>query len=176
MNSAAQETENNISISDAVIRHDRLIRSIARRFVSARVDVDDLMQEGRIAFLGAAKSWRPEPGASLWTYARKAVFGAMFRLATSEIEQFASSDSDLYEHPDASDGPETFASKQEALALLGDNGGPLTPSQRALVRAYYIEGRSIRSIAASSHMAFESVRRALHDALHVMQVYLGVAQ
>lgn len=67
--------------SELVIRHGSLVRALARRFTSA--DFDDLFQVGRLALIESARTWSRQ--AQFWTYARRAVLGAMFDYATKEI-------------------------------------------------------------------------------------------
>ncbi len=46
-----------------------VIRSLANKYRSYGVDVDDLAQEGSIGFLKGLRNWSPEGGASIRTYA-----------------------------------------------------------------------------------------------------------
>lgn len=46
---------------------------------SAAVTLDDLVQLGQIALWKASRTFRPEAGAELWTYAKTGVRGAMTR-------------------------------------------------------------------------------------------------
>jgi len=70
-----------LSEVELVKKHDRLVRDLALRFTS--VDVDDLFQVGQLALIEAARTWSHR--SQFWTYARRAVLGAMLDYATKEI-------------------------------------------------------------------------------------------
>ena len=59
---------------DQIVRENAdLVHAAARRFVSDFSDIDDLLQEGRIALLFAIRAWRSDGGASIRTFASKAI-------------------------------------------------------------------------------------------------------
>jgi RNA polymerase sigma factor (sigma-70 family) len=53
----------------ALRENEGFIRQRANKYAKNGVDVEDLFQEGCIGFLKALRSWRPDGGASLQTYA-----------------------------------------------------------------------------------------------------------
>jgi DNA-directed RNA polymerase specialized sigma subunit len=84
MRNAARHTGSTNNESDLIVAHDPRIRGLAARFVGN--DVDDLAQVGRLAFLEAARAWQTKPHvAQLWTYARRAVLGAMIDYVTKDV-------------------------------------------------------------------------------------------
>jgi len=104
-----------------IARHDRLIRSLVRRFSEAFAD--DLFQVGRMALVEAAASFDPSKGVQLWTYARRAVLGAIVDYATKEIRGVAAEQfDDLGESDEASlsnhSGADDRVYLQELLAAL----------------------------------------------------------
>jgi RNA polymerase sigma factor (sigma-70 family) len=67
-------------LEEALIQHEDKIKHIALRFkrkCPAAIEMDDLMQEGRMALWAAFKNYDPNRGAQLWTYAEYKVKGAM---------------------------------------------------------------------------------------------------
>jgi RNA polymerase sigma factor (sigma-70 family) len=72
--------------SQVLKNHEKWIRSIARKYAGTggAVLFDDLVQEGFMALALAMKTWSPDGGASLTTYARDPVRTAMLRHATRE--------------------------------------------------------------------------------------------
>lgn len=75
------------SESEIVEQLDDRVRYTALPFVGRGIGLDDLMQEGRMALLRAARSWDPVHGVKLWTYARKFVLGAMIHYVSNEIDE-----------------------------------------------------------------------------------------
>ena len=60
-----------------VLKFEGLVRAAARRFEARGVERDDLMQEGRIALVRAARTFDSGGGASFPTWARHCVDGAL---------------------------------------------------------------------------------------------------
>ena len=60
-----------------VLKFEGLVRAAARRFEGRGVERDDLLQEGRIALVRAARTFDSGRGASFATWARHCVDGAM---------------------------------------------------------------------------------------------------
>ncbi len=52
-----------------ILKHDRLVRVIVNQFKVANVDPEDLMQEGRIGLIEAAKRFDPNRGIQFSSYA-----------------------------------------------------------------------------------------------------------
>ncbi len=63
--------------SKALAANMDMVRSIAAKFSSRGVDVEDLIQEGSIGLLRAIRNWTPEGGASLRTYASQRIRDAI---------------------------------------------------------------------------------------------------
>jgi RNA polymerase sigma-70 factor (ECF subfamily) len=64
-------------------------------------------------------------------------------------------------------GPEEVNAAVDRL-LLGDALAQLPADHRAIVRCAYYQGRTTAQIAADLHMAQETVKSRLHDALRVL--------
>lgn len=114
--STAKESE-----GELIAKHDSRVRALARRF--ANIDVDDLFQVGRLALIEAARAWETKPHVSqFWTYARRAVLGAMFDYATREIGHRAIGDDfDVSELVDVNGaGPEDELEVKRVFESLDD--------------------------------------------------------
>ena len=61
-----------------------IVEWLARRFARSDVDLNDLRQEGYVALLLAARTWRDDGGASFLTWARTRVYGEMRQLVRRE--------------------------------------------------------------------------------------------
>ena len=99
--------------------HRPLIFKLAKPYFD-RASKDDLMQEGNIALLEALETWDPARGASLWTYARPYVLGAIFKAANKE-DPSAPTEEDLlaeYAEEQLYPSPEDFYLIKEREALL----------------------------------------------------------
>lgn len=154
--------------SELLRRHEKLIRFVATPYASNGVSEDDLMQEGRIALLSAAKTWR-ESEAQLWTYAIKFVRAAVSRYASNEIKEFShanlrdgcgrragAEDSiseghiESYEEniadPDQL-SPEEELSKKEILEIVAVETEQLSAARRLVLKMSFDEDCDIRTIA-----------------------------
>jgi RNA polymerase primary sigma factor len=66
------------ALSELVIRNEALVRHVAKRYVNRGLDFDDLISEGRMGLLRAARDFQPLRHASRFsTYATPAVYEAM---------------------------------------------------------------------------------------------------
>lgn len=154
-NAAARTRED----SDAVIQqHDSRIRHLARRFVGSGASVDDLMQEGRLALFLAAKLWRPDGGACLWTYARRAVFAAMLRHASAHISE---SHIELTENVATDEALETSYLIRECLEMLGEE-------EREVIRLW-MSGETFEAIGAALGKSDWYARNVLGSAVNTLR-------
>ena len=136
---------------DSIVRaHEYRIRYLASRFSGACIH-KDLAQEGRIAFWQACQKWRPEFGASYWTYARRFVFAAMVR-AASRIGTI-----DTPPDVEVESNVELIVLAHEALRLL-------TPEERRVI-ARWMVGESFEDIAEDSGKSDRAIRRVFHEAI-----------
>lgn len=93
-------------------------RALALSYASSGELFDDLIQEGMLALLCAARMYRGDNGAHLWTYARRRVRGAMSRIAAKrrgERDVFVSTEN---AEPVCEDSPELAAQTQETIDAL----------------------------------------------------------
>lgn len=67
--------------------HEGRLSYMVQPFSNCGVDREDLLQEARVALWRAAEKWDETRGASLWTFARRKVFGALVDLTTRQAEE-----------------------------------------------------------------------------------------
>lgn len=108
-------TKQQKSETEIIAKHEKLIRSLVRPFVGHGVPLEDLLQEARIGLLVAARRWRADGGASLWTYARSNVIGAMFRAVGIELHHWKQRAGQFADEPmDAEDGERAMTATERA--------------------------------------------------------------
>lgn len=82
--------EGTVLSEDALLReYDGKIQALARRFTFSH---DDLVQEGRIAFLGCIRRYQQNGAANtaqVWPYAYQRIVGAMLDCVTKEVARAA---------------------------------------------------------------------------------------
>lgn len=166
----------NESESSIVKRHERLIRFLARSFSDRGMVLDDLLQEGRIALLSASRSWSSSYGVQLWTYARRFVLGAMFRLAANEIRERSLSGGDEKElegHVDAAAmTPEEVVERAQCLAILAEEMHGLTSTESRLLRLHF-EGTSLRDLETEMGASHTGLLRTYHAAIAKLRERVG---
>lgn len=157
--------------SEILSKHERLIRHMARPFTSFGPMIDDLLQEGRLALLVAARKYDPAYGAELWTYARKYVLGAILKLVNNELsridhEQFDESEGrDGYDFK--TDRPTRSPASEAALAanqitpedglmtreVLADAAKGISLRNLSIVEKYDVEEKDFQTIAIEVGLA-----------------------
>jgi RNA polymerase sigma factor (sigma-70 family) len=147
--------------SDSAIlqRHEGLIRHQAKAFVGKGIEMDDLMQEGRIAFLGSIKSWAGINGASLWSYARSSVFGALLRYSHYEKREPARRGcSEAAEERCTETTPESLLALAETLSVLSE-------AERDVIRMTFVGDLDCRAIAEELGIPKSTVHDTLKRAI-----------
>ncbi len=173
--------------AEIISSHDGLMRYHARPFVQRGVRMDDLMQEGSIALLGATRSWQASRGVQLWTYARKFVLGAFFRHATRETTEPASAGlrDGLATRAAAPDGsadeghiesyienieadtatPEDELENVELVAVAARELSFLNENERRVIRMRFGDELDVRAIAEILNKSKSDVDRIYHGAI-----------
>lgn len=178
------------SESEIIRKHDRLIRYRAIPFVGHGVDVQDLIQEGRIALLEAARKFDESHGASLWTYARKFVLGAMFKCVSREIVEpsrdlASRHDGDDEELPlyggatgpenlefalaSGTPSPEEIVELEEDLAILEEEVATLSEAEKSVLWKVFGEEKSLRDVAVESGCHHCTPQRVYHGAMQKLR-------
>lgn len=163
MQTAAQATATGDSEAAVVKRHMRRIRWMALPFANRGVSIEDLVQEGCIALLAAARTFDPSRGFELWTYARQFVFKAIMSHKSREaaepcrdlqiVDSYEGSDDDI-DAPDlvfglfdGSPTPEAALSTRQQIPFLVDAMVYLTELERRIVRLVFEEDQPCAQIA-----------------------------
>lgn len=148
----------------AVIRaHDGRIRVAALPFLRLGASMDDLIQEGRIALLLAMRKWQPDRGATIWTYARRFVIGAMF----STVGQILSAPMPM--SPEAiEDIPDAAPLSTEERIVLLDLLERLSPRELQVIR-HVLMGETLSEVAAGLDICESSAHGIRNAALTKMR-------
>ncbi len=121
-------------------KHRRLIRYTARPFKDQGVAEEDLVQEASLAFVECLSSWDPNKGASVWTYARPRVLGALFKAVGRQmVEASSPTEKDLlqdYASEDLYPSPEDFFFVEEQKQLAAKAISALSAEDRKLLDAW----------------------------------------
>jgi len=142
MEVAAANPETNESEDEIIRAHDERIKFLARRF---RLDIDDLLQIGRVALLRAFRAWPAKPHtAAFWTYARKAVLGEMINYATAEFTRQAK-EAERGLVPSEPCAPDAACEAREHVAVLGE--------REASVLEMYVAGYPVPEIASQNNIS-----------------------
>jgi RNA polymerase sigma factor (sigma-70 family) len=153
------------SESEIMKQHAKRIRWVAQPFARRGVVLNDLMQEGFIALLGAARSFDPNKGAELWTYAKKFVLGAMFRFVTREAIDGTVGVDELEDIESDEPSPESILDVAECSAIAAQELSHLNETERRLLRLRFVDDLDVRSIATSLGMPTMSAYDIYRDAL-----------
>ena len=176
----ASTTAREPSESDIVQKHERLIRFVALPFAYRRgAALDDLMQEGRIALLDAARRWRASEGVRLWTYARKFVLGAMFRHVSREASEPAhnafAGDETVETFLEAlQETPESLLEHHECSAIASSQLSELDETERKVLGLRFLESASFSDIAEQLALSSnDRAERIYHGAIGKLRERVG---
>lgn len=143
-----------------------LVRGFARRkIVKGGVDPEDVVQEALLAIHIKRHTWRDDEPVTPWLYAiaRYKLIDA-FRHRGRRVEIDISGIAEILAEPE----PETLSDREIVRALE-----TLAPSQKSVVAAISVEGRSIRETAKSLGMTETAVRVAHHRGLAAVAKRFG---
>ncbi len=159
----------------AVLKHhEKLIRFIAIPFMRGGLELEDLLQEGRAALLRSARSWEAVNGSTLWTYARKAVFGAILRYATYEADEPARPNShELSEEETDGSNPEKSLETAECVEIVSREMVSLSETERRVIRMKFYEDMDVRSIAERLSIPRSTAHDVLQGAIVKLRERMG---
>lgn len=169
------------------MKHDGLIYMCARRYMyflqlRASVDMDDLMQEGRLAVMAAEKTYNPKKGAFsswAWRYICKAMRRALgittvdgkthFRPDPASLDVPTSEDEELtlleqIADPDAWDGGEMAVAADDRRAVR-EAIEQLTGDQHTIAMECLLCGRPLAEVARAHGIAHFKARDAEYKAI-----------
>ncbi len=153
-------------------RHKKLICHMAKSFAKDRVSGADFVQEGCLALLEAIPNYRPETGASLWTYAHRFVFASMVRLATAANRQCLSLEDEL-EEPSFDPSPESVLEKKQMLEVMTQQFSLLGEQDRAVLRLRFIDGLDVRGIAKRLGIPRSTASDLIQNAIEKLRNRVG---
>jgi len=169
--------------SEILRQHEALLRFVARPYARFGVPLDDLLQEGRLALVLASRSFRPEAGARLWTYARKWVTGAMFHLVARQIAGPRCVGMDDVELVRArgsealwDDSPETQLSLQEERRHAKDALAELSAREREVVLLKLEEECSFAEIALRLGISKPRAHQIFAQAMETLRVRIEASE
>jgi RNA polymerase sigma factor (sigma-70 family) len=174
MQAALQSHESESAI---IKRHARLIRFVALPFANRGVALDDLVQEGRIALLDAARRWRASEGVRLWTYARKFVLGAMVRFGSKEscepCRRHTEDDDAIAERMSSGETPEEALLIAQCSAIAAHELTFLNEVERRVLRHRFVDGLDIRTIGQRLDLSKSEADRIYHGAIRTLRERVG---
>lgn len=185
----------------AIIKsHIRRIRWRAVKYANNGISFDDLVQEGCIALLAAARNFDPARGVKLWTYARGSVFKAIrsFQEGENREQTHTPLMKDYSKDKDAEDGakvpvaqgvehdgeivdcfipgllsPEDARSTREQTAILSRELVNLSTQERQVVRMRFVDELDVRSIADVLETSKSDVDRIFQGAIGKLRERVG---
>ena len=135
---------------------DRIVRILARKFATARVQEDDLYQEGMLALIKAEMTYKPESGVKLETYASRVITNRFIDLLRKSGDSLRESSQMLNEDTQSGDfNLEDEVNLIEIRNILRDQ---ISDIERAIFNSY-IEGFSYDEIG----VIFELPRKKIDN-------------
>lgn len=155
------------SDEETIVReHEQRIRFTALPFLRHGVSIDDLMQEGRLALILASRNWKADRGASIWTYARRFVLGAMFSTVGKALTEIVPGGDQATEVPDGALSAEERASLLELLDML-------SPRERHIVVSHLCVGKTIGELVGELGLSTGTVWNVCDAAVTKMRAAAG---
>lgn len=159
------------SPNDILKQHEKLLAHVARSFATPGIEVDDLIQIGRLALFNALKTWRGD--SSIWTYAKRSVVRDTIRFVSNEIGlqshllyEACRDDSDQRTPEEALDIAQRAALAAQQVSFLSEN-------ERRVVRMRFGEELDIRSIACRLGVSKSEADRIYHGAIEKLRERVG---
>ncbi len=159
-----------------VTRYNRLVRSCARPFFLAGGDSEDLIQEGMVGLIKAAREYDADKEASFRTFAEVCIRNRLYsvlRAAARDkhapLNQSVPLDTPFFERDSYTSGtsdlaqcnPEDFLIDREHTAALLSGVRKKLSEFEAKILGYYLDGLSCREIAETVGKSPKSVDNAV---------------
>lgn len=146
--------------AELIQTHESRIRALARSYLRPRVEMDDLLQEARVALLLASRTWRGD--AAFWTYARHFIERAMLdAIKQATREDLAEGDLDEIESSENTD-----LTERQTLGGLLDN---LNSQERAVIVMHLDGDKSFQEVGAALGTSKDTVRRIYNAAITTLR-------
>lgn len=164
------------AFSELVVRYLPVIRAKASNYYKAGLETDDLLQEGMLGLLSAARSYKATGSASFKTYAGVCIghrvltaYRSAARQKHLPLNNFVSLSDD--ENQDTTNlpftssysvvDPEALLISREELNLFKRRIEETLSETELEVLTYYLSGRTYEQIAALLHISVKSVDNSL---------------
>lgn len=158
LHDAKNSNENSINL--IIKRYEPLIISVAKGFNHPNLNLDEAIQEGRLAVLNAIRLFNPNKNITFATYARRAIKNRIINYITKAQKNSALQLID--NTPQAADGhPEEHFLAYEKLAIKLEEFKSNLSHLEAQILSLKLEGYSYTEIASLLQKTNKSVDNAL---------------
>jgi len=171
---------NEQAISDLILQHKNLVKSIVRKYFLVGSDMDDLMQEGMVGLYRAILSYKADAGVKFATFARvcisRQVFNAIKQAnnqknhalnnsimigGQGELESDGDDEENTIVLALETENPESIAIKKERLQKFYDSINNLLDDKDYQILQMYLDGQSYLEIAKKLNLSTKNVDNAL---------------
>ena len=166
------------------LRYVGLVKSIAlqvRGVYSSFAQVDDIINEGVLALVGAVDKFDPDKGIKFETFVSKRIRGAVIDLANTALCNLLSLDS-LFDDQDqggvdvadsvGTGRPEDSLLRQELLDTLTDGIASLRENEQMVVSLYYRKNLSMKEIAQVMEVSEPRISQIHSRAIQKLKLYM----
>ncbi|HZJ56661.1 MAG TPA: sigma-70 family RNA polymerase sigma factor [Clostridia bacterium] len=164
------------SMGDLIERLRPLIYSVINRYRD-RGDMEDLFQDACILIMEAVRDYDEEKGVPFLGFVKSRVyFGihnkvrrCVFELSLDRPYGDEDGLSPIDTLEDDSIDIEESLINEETSVMLGNAIGELTLKQRGIIRGYYLEGRTLKEMAAARGVHYKAVVQLKARAMEVLR-------
>lgn len=150
------------------------LRAIARRYLGAREDAEDAVQDILLIVHGVRHTYEPGRPFKPWlgTIATRRCIDVLRRRAR-RIEHEVLTDEPLDRVDDATAGPEEAAARRQAARDVRAAVAQLSPRQQQAIELVHLKDMSLNEASAESRQSVSALKVACHRALKSLQHALG---
>jgi RNA polymerase sigma factor (sigma-70 family) len=165
--------EQDLRISETVLREQARLRNFIRRRVPDREDAEDILQDVFSELVQAYRLMEPIEHAGAWLYrvARNRITDVFRKKKPERLlnDSVATEEGELLKLedllPSSEAGPEEAYLRVVLLKELEDSLDELPPDQREVFIAHEIEGRSFKELAAETGLSVNTLLSRKHYAV-----------
>lgn len=149
-----------------VREHETRIRHEALRF-RGLFALDDLLQEGRIAVILAARAFDPKRGIKFWSYAQRAVRNRYLRLLNEKLHRIETTE---YNDEDACAALTTSTPESQVIAreILGIALSGLTADEIDLIEKRFVTDEDSSNVAEARGTTYAAIYCRIRKLLAAM--------
>lgn len=164
-------------ISQTVDAERQRLRRFIARYVSNRVEVEDILQDVFSELVISYRLMKPveQAGAWLLRVARNRIVDRFRKRRTEALsdESFIDENGELFTWdeflPDAADGPEEALMREAMLEQIELALATLTPIQREVFVAHELEGRSFKEMSQQWGVGMNTLLARKHEAVNALR-------